>query len=102
MTDGYVGNDMQILDYIQKHRGRARMFPFGIGNSVNRFLIDGMAREGRGATEVVSVSTNAGAQYGGAMPASGVKGAKECAERFYRRIASPLLLDVHGCWNGPP
>src|SRR5262249_14782454 len=48
MTDGYVGDDMQILDYIRRHRGRARMFPFGIGNSVDRFLIDGMAREGRG------------------------------------------------------
>ena len=102
MTDGYVGNDMQILDYIQKHRGRARMFPFGIGNSVNRFLIDGMAREGRGAAEVVTVNTNAGAQFGGAMPESGVKGAKDVADRFYRRIASPLLLDVHVDWNGLP
>ena len=102
MTDGYVGNDMQILDYIQKNRGRARMFPFGIGNSVNRFLIDGMAREGRGAAEYVSVNTNAGAQYGGPMPESGVKGAKDAAERFYRRIASPLLLDVHVDWNGLP
>jgi len=102
MTDGYVGNDMQILDYIQKHRGRARMFPFGIGNSVNRFLIDGMARDGRGAPEYVSVDVNQGAQFGGPMPAGGVKGAKECAERFYRRIASPLLLDIHVDWNGLP
>src|SRR5205807_5942646 len=56
MTDGYVGNDMQILDYIRKHRGSARMFPFGIGNSVNRFLIDGMAREGCGAAEYVTLN----------------------------------------------
>ena len=102
MTDGYVGNDMQIIDYIRKHRGRARMFPFGIGNSVNRFLIDGMAREGRGAAEYVAVSSNGGAQYGGQMPEAGVKGAKEAAERFYRRIASPLLLDVSVDWNGLP
>jgi hypothetical protein len=102
MTDGYVGNDMQILDYIQKNRGRARMFPFGIGNSVNRFLIEGMAREGRGAAEYVAVNINAGAIYGGPMPEAGVKGAKDAAERFYRRIASPLLLDVHVDWNGLP
>jgi len=102
MTDGYVGNDMQIIDYIRKHRGRARIFPFGIGNSVNRFLIDGMAREGRGAAEYVAVSYNQGAQYGGPMPESGVKGAKECAERFYHRIASPLLLDVQVDWHGLP
>src|ERR1051325_6285049 len=36
------------------------------------------------------------------MPPSGVKGAKDAAERFYRRIASPLLLDVHVDWNGLP
>ncbi len=102
MTDGYVGNDMQIIDYIQKHRGRARMFPFGVGNSVNRFLIEGMAREGRGAAEFVAVNINDGAQYGGPMPESSIKGAKEAAERFYRRIASPLLLDVRVDWNGLP
>lgn len=102
MTDGYVGNDMQVIDYIRKHRGRARMFPFGIGNSVNRFLIDSMAREGRGAAEYVAVNSNQGAQFGGPMPAAGIKGAKEAAERFYHRIASPLLLDVHVDWNGLP
>jgi len=37
VTDGYVGDDMQVLGYVKKHRGEARMFPFGVGNSVNRF-----------------------------------------------------------------
>jgi len=63
---------------------------------------EGMAREGRGAPEYLAVNTNAGAQYGGPMPASGVKGAKDAADRFYHRIASPLLLDVHVDWNGLP
>lgn len=86
MTDGYVGNDMQIIDYIGKHRGRARMFPFGVGNAVNRFLIDGMAREGRGAAEYVTLNTPG----------------KEAAARFYRRIADPILLDPQVEWNGLP
>jgi Ca-activated chloride channel family protein len=86
MTDGYVGNDMQILDYIRKNRGRARMFPFGIGNSVNRFLIEGMAKEGRGAAEYVTLDT----------PGSGP------AEKFYRRISSPLLLDPQVNWGSLP
>ena len=86
MTDGYVGNDMQILDYVKKHRGRARMFPFGIGNSVNRFLIDGMAREGRGAAEYVTLDEDG----------------EEAADRFYKRIADPLLLDPQVDWNGLP
>jgi Ca-activated chloride channel family protein len=86
MTDGYVGNDMQILDFIRKNRGRARMFPFGIGNSVNRFLIDGMAREGRGAAEYVLLNEPGNA----------------AAAKFYERVAKPLLLDVQVDWNGLP
>jgi Ca-activated chloride channel family protein len=86
MTDGYVGNDMQIIDYIGKSRGRARMFPFGIGQSVNRFLIDGMAREGRGAPDYVTLSAPG----------------EEIAAKFYRRIASPLLLDPQIDWGGLP
>src|SRR5580765_8021228 len=86
MTDGYVGNDMQIIDYIQKNRGRARMFPFGVGNSVNRFLIDGMATEGCGAAEYVSLQDDG----------------KTAAQKFYRRIAKPLLMDIGVAWNGLP
>jgi Ca-activated chloride channel family protein len=86
LTDGYVGNDMQIIEFIGKHRGEARMFPIGIGNSVNRFLIEGMAREGKGAPDYVFLDAS-GADH---------------AARFYRRIASPLLLDVSVDWGGLP
>jgi Ca-activated chloride channel family protein len=86
MTDGYVGNDLQILDALQKNRRSARIFPFGIGNGVNRFLIDGMASEGKGQAEFVTLDTP------GIDP----------AERFYRRIAKPLLIDVQVDWHGMP
>ena len=86
MTDGYVGNDMQIIDCVQHNRGSARMFPFGVGDSVNRFLIDGMAREGRGVAEYVTLQESG----------------KEAAERFYNRIASPLLVNVQVNWNHLP
>ena len=59
VTDGYVGNDMEIIGEIQKHPN-ARVFSFGIGNSVNRFLIDGMAKAGRGDSEVVSLQRQSG------------------------------------------
>lgn len=77
MTDGYVGNDRQILDYIGKHRGEARFFPFGIGNAVNRFLIEGMAREGRGAAQIVTLR----------------EPGQTAAATFYRRVADPVLLN---------
>ena len=45
MTDGYIGNDMAILGEVQKH-SNARVFSFGVGSSVNRFLLDKMAELG--------------------------------------------------------
>ena len=53
MTDGQVGNDFEIISEVQKHPN-ARVFSFGIGDSVNRFLLDQIAKEGRGEAEYVS------------------------------------------------
>jgi len=78
MTDGYVGNDMAIIDAIRKNAHTTRVFSFGIGNSVNRYLLDGMARAGRGEVEYVLLKDNA----------------DEKAERFARRIQTPVLTDI--------
>jgi len=86
LTDGYVGNDMQIAAYVRQHRGRARMFPIGVGDSVNRFCIESMAREGRGMPDVITLTEDA----------------KDIAERFYRRVRQPLLLDPSVDWGGLP
>jgi len=85
VTDGYVGNDMQIIGEVQKH-SNARVFSFGIGNSVNRFLLDGMAKAGRGAVEYVTLNDDA----------------DEASKRLYERIRSPLLTDVSLNWGGLP
>jgi len=77
MTDGYVGNDMEIVAEVRKHSA-ARIFSFGIGNSVNRFLLDAMAREGRGAVEYVSLKEDG----------------STAAQRFHQRIRQPLLTDI--------
>jgi Ca-activated chloride channel family protein len=85
VTDGYVGNDMEIIGEIQKHPN-ARVFAFGIGNSVNRFLIEGMAKAGRGDSEVVTLNDKA----------------DEAAHRLYERLRSPLLTDLSIDWRGLP
>ncbi len=84
MTDGFIGNDMAILDRVQKNVNNARVFAFGIGNSVNRFLIDNMARVGRGASEIVTLETDGDA----------------AVERFHTRIQSPLLTDIEIDFGG--
>ncbi|MEW6270196.1 MAG: VIT and VWA domain-containing protein, partial [Thermodesulfobacteriota bacterium] len=84
MTDGYVGNDLEVLGLVERVRATSRWFPFGTGNGVNRFLIDGMARLGGGEAEYVLL---------------GAPG-EEVAKRFWQRIASPVLTDVQLEWDG--
>ena len=101
MTDGYVGNDMEIISEVQKH-ANARVFAFGIGSSVNRmpvafatafaiaamnrYLLDKMAEEGRGEVEYVALSDDGSA----------------AAKRFHERVRNPLLTDISVDWNGLP
>ncbi len=85
LTDGYVGDDMEIVGEVQKHPN-ARVFAFGIGTSVNRFLLDKMAESGRGAVEYVTLADKA----------------DEAAHRFYERVRSPLLTDLYIDWGGLP
>jgi Ca-activated chloride channel family protein len=85
MTDGYVGNDMEIIGEVQKHPN-ARVFAFGIGSSVNRFLLDNMAKYGRGEVEYVALNDDGSA----------------AARRFHERVRNPLLTDLSVEWNGLP
>ena len=85
MTDGYVGNDMEIIGEVQKH-ANARVFSFGIGSSVNRFLLDKMAEAGRGEVEYVGLEDDGSA----------------AAKRFHERVRSPLLTDITVDWAGLP
>jgi Ca-activated chloride channel family protein len=85
MTDGYVGNDMEIISEIQKHPN-ARVFAFGIGSSPNRFLLDKMAEQGRGEVEYVTLEDEGSA----------------AARRFHERVRNPLLTDIEIDWAGLP
>ncbi|HQR40449.1 MAG TPA: VIT domain-containing protein, partial [Blastocatellia bacterium] len=83
MTDGEVGNDMEIIGEVRKHPN-ARVFSFGIGDSVNRFLLEKIATEGRGEAQFVSLADDGSA----------------AARRFHQRVRNPLLTDVRIDWGG--
>lgn len=84
MTDGYIGNEEAILAYTSMHLGGARLFSFGVGTSVNRYLLDKMADFGRGAVEYVLPGDDSG----------------KAIRRFYDRIRSPYLTDIQIDWGG--
>lgn len=53
-TDGYVSVEEEAFDLIRNGLGNANIFAFGIGSSVNRHLIEGMARVGMGEPFVIT------------------------------------------------
>lgn len=85
-TDGYVAVETESFDLLQKKIGEASFFSFGIGSSVNRFLIEGLARAGAGESFVVTKPDEAAAK----------------AEEFRKLIESPVLTQLklnHGMFD---
>ena len=83
MTDGYIGNEAEILAAIHERIGASRIFSFGIGSSVNRYLLDRMAKLGKGAVAYVGLQDNS----------------SDIVDRFYDRISHPALTDVAIDWG---
>jgi len=78
LTDGYIGNEAQILAEIDRKIGDSRIFSFGIGSSVNRFLMDEMAKTGQGAVAYIGVRDRA----------------RETMAMFFERVSHPAVCNV--------
>jgi Ca-activated chloride channel family protein len=84
LTDGQVSNEPAILALARRHRGRNRIFPFGIGPAVSTFLVNGLARATGGAAEFVSPGERIEAKV----------------LRTFARVSSPVATDVTVDWGG--
>ncbi|HEX6863938.1 MAG TPA: VIT and VWA domain-containing protein, partial [Thermoanaerobaculia bacterium] len=78
VTDGFISAEDAVFEGIRKNLNRSNLFAFGIGSSVNRHLIEGMARAGQGEPFVAIDSLEA----------------KEVAKRFQEYVRSPALTDI--------
>ncbi|TND10284.1 MAG: uncharacterized protein FD123_532 [Bacteroidetes bacterium] len=77
-TDGFIGNEASVYKSIRENVGNTSVFAFGIGSSVNRFLLEGLAHCGSGEPFIV-LNTNE---------------APKVAEKFRKYISSPVLTKV--------
>jgi Ca-activated chloride channel family protein len=84
LTDGYIGNEAEIFTEIHRRLGASRIFSFGIGSSVNRYLMEGMARMGRGTVAYLGPRDSAA----------------DIMTAFFGRISHPALTDVRVDWGG--
>jgi len=83
LTDGYVMVEEEVFDLMRKNLGDVNMFAFGIGSSVNRHIIEGMAHVGMGEPFIITKPDEAPAK----------------AERFRAMIQSPVLTGVKASFN---
>ena len=56
LTDGFIGNEQQILAAVHDKLGDSRIFSVGIGSSTNRFLLERLAKLGRGAVAYIGLN----------------------------------------------
>ncbi len=83
-TDGYVAVESQVFDLIRGSLGNANVFAFGIGSSVNRHIIEGMAHAGMGEPFIVTKPGEA----------------PSLANKFQKMIQSPVLTDINIDFSG--
>ena len=85
LSDGYIGNENEILAEVQQHlQPGNRLYSFGAGSSVNRFLLNRLAEIGRGISRIIRHD----------------EPTEEVAEKFYRQINNPVLTNIQISWQG--
>ncbi len=84
LTDGFISGERPMFDVVRENLGDARLFSLGIGHSVNRFLLEGLAEMGRGDV---------------AYHIPGGTSIAQTVTSFYGRIAHPAMSDVEIDWG---
>jgi len=77
-TDGYVSVEKEAFDLIRENLGNANFFTFGIGSSVNRYLLEGMAHVGTGEAFIITQEKEAAGK----------------GEKFRKYIQTPVLTNI--------
>jgi Ca-activated chloride channel homolog len=85
LTDGFIGNEEEIFGEIQQKLQRGnRLYSFGVGSSVNRYLLNRIAELGRGTSQIVRYDEDA----------------KSIADKFFHQINNPVLTNIEIEWQG--
>ncbi len=78
ITDGFISADAEVRDLVRSRIGGANLFAFGIGSSVNRELMESVARAGGGEPVIVTSGSEVA----------------EAGKRFREMVSNPVLAKV--------
>jgi Ca-activated chloride channel family protein len=83
LTDGYIGNEQEILAMIKRRLNGARLYAFGVGTGVNRYLMNEIGRAGRGFTRYMDPTEDT----------------EKVAAELTDKLQSPVLTDISVDWG---
>ena len=83
VTDGSVGNEEELFDFIRRHLGDSRLFPVGIGSAPNSYFMRDAARFGRGTFTYIGRVDEVGRRM----------------SELFAKIESPVLHGIEIFWD---
>ncbi len=83
LTDGYIGNEYEVVRLVGDKIGDARLFAVGVGSGVNRFLLEEMGQMGRGFTRYIDPTGDVAEQ----------------AHKLAKKLQTPVLTDISIDWG---
>jgi len=86
VTDGSVGNEMALLDYIKRHLKRSRLFTVGIGSAPNGYFMRKAAEYGQGSFTYIGKISEVKAKMG----------------ELFAKLENPVLTRIRIDWKGRP
>ncbi|NOX50069.1 MAG: VWA domain-containing protein [Gammaproteobacteria bacterium] len=86
LTDGYIGNEMEVLQLVEQLLGKSRMFAFGVGAGVNRYLLNELSRVGGGFTRYFD-------------PTRSEESVGQVAKALVAKLQTPVLADIEVDWG---
>ncbi len=89
LTDGYIGNEQTVLELVEKMRGAARLYAFGVGAGVNRYLLEELARVGHGFARYFD-------------PGKDDETMTAVAQELAHKLRSPILTGLQLDWGDLP
>ena len=86
VTDGSVGNEMALLDYIKRHLKRSRLFTVGIGSAPNGYFMRKAAEYGQGSFTYIGKISEVKTKMG----------------ELFAKLENPVLTRIRIDWKGQP
>jgi Ca-activated chloride channel family protein len=89
LTDGYIGNEVSVLALVEELLRGARLYAFGVGAGVNRYLLGELGRVGRGFTRYFD-------------PTRSDESVEAVVADLVTKLQTPVLTDVQIDWGNLP